>query len=270
MVAAVIYKTEKGNIKFLILRRKLHWKGWEFVKGKIEREGLKHAALREVHEETGLRKVSIVFKLPMEIIYHHKSANGHSVSALKACLVECHGGNVRISKEHASYRWVSGKQANNMLTYDTHKTLLKLAAEHITDRKREEKKRLIEKLSKKHVTLFKYDGKYVSLKYDGRRLRCMAVKKPVRDVGDWSRTKNIVYYDRNLPPAGLLPILLHEVVEKHVTQKYNLDVDTEGHKIAQAVEKEWLADKQWAKQAKIVSRTWVKANHRKVGDVEFY
>ena len=266
MVAAVIYK----DGKFLVLRRKLHWKGWEFVKGRVEREGLKRAALREVHEETGLRKVRIVCKLPVEVIYHHRSVSGHTTSALKAFLVECHGGNVRISREHSSFKWATPESAAKLLTYGTHKTFLKMAAEYIAKKKREEKKTLIERLSKKHVTLVRYDGKYISLKYDSKNHRCRAVRRTVRDVGDWSRKKNIVYYDRNLAEPSVLAILIHEVVEKHAAQKYGLDVDAEAHKIAQAVEKEWLADKRWIVQAKMVTRAWVKANHRKVGKIKFY
>jgi len=266
MIAAVICR----DGKFLVLRRKLRWKGWEFVKGKIEKEGLRHAALREVREETGLKKIHIVCKLPIEVIYHHKDMKGHTVSALKAFLAECHGGSVRLSREHSSFRWVTVEQAEKLLTFDTHKIFLRAAAEHFAKKNREEKRRLIEKLSRKHVRFLKYDGKWISLKYDNRRLRCLAVRRSVKDIGDWSKRKNVVYYDRNLPGHGVLAILLHEVVEKYVAQQYALDVDKEAHKVAQAVEKEWLADKEWIVQAKIVSRAWVKTNHRKVGKARFY
>ena len=265
MVAAVIYKEGK----FLVLRRRLRWKGWEFPKGETH-EGLRHAVMRKIRGETGLRKISIVSRLPIEIIYHHDDMHGHHTSALKAFLAECRGGNVRLSAEHSSYRWVTAEQAEKLLTFSTHRTFLKHAAEYFARKNREEKKNLIEKLSRKHVTLFRYDGRCVSLKYDGAHLRCKAVRRAVKDVGDWSKKKNIVYYDRNLSESGVLPILLHEVVEKHVAQKYNLDVDTEAHTIAQAVEKEWIADKRWIAQAKIVTRAWVKANRRKVGKSKFY
>lgn len=270
MVAAVIYMKGRHAYRFLVLRRKLNWKGWEFVKSRIENESLRHAVLRIVHKETGLRKVKIICKLPIEVVYHHKSVKGHSISALKAFLVECHGGRVRLSREHSSYRWALPQAADKLLTYDTPKAFLKLSVELIAKKKREERKKLIDRLSRRHVTFVKYDGKFVSLKYDSRHLRCLALRRAVRDVGDWSRKKNIVYYDRNLADPGVLPILIHEVVEKYVAQRYSMDVDSEAHKIAQAVEKEWLADKKWIVQAKIVSRAWVKANRRKVGKVKFY
>ena len=50
----VVYrKTEKG-ILYLLLKRKLHWIGWEFPKGGIEpEEEIEDAIKRELKEETG-------------------------------------------------------------------------------------------------------------------------------------------------------------------------------------------------------------------------
>ena len=50
----VTYKRVGKEIKYLILKRKLHWKGYEFPKGGIEKkESLKKKATRELKEETG-------------------------------------------------------------------------------------------------------------------------------------------------------------------------------------------------------------------------
>lgn len=264
LVAAVIYR--KKDNKFLILRRRLNWKGWECVKGEVGKETLKQAALRETREETGIRKASIICRLPAEIIYHHEKIRGHTTSIQKAFLVEYLGGGIRLSCEHSGYTWADGKTAAKLLTHTTHKTFLRLANGCI----KEEKKKLIDKLSKKHVSLVRYDGEYISLKYDNKKLKCRAVKRTVRVVGDWSRKKNIVYYDKNLKAPGVIPILIHEVVEKHAAQKYGLDVDTEAHKVATAVEKEFIADKHWIRQAKMVSLAWVKANKQKIGKSRFY
>ena len=49
-VFVVVYsKTPKG-VEYLILKRKKHWKGWEFTKGKIERFELKEV-LQMIREE---------------------------------------------------------------------------------------------------------------------------------------------------------------------------------------------------------------------------
>ena len=53
-VFMVTYRKEKNKIYYLVLKRKLHWKGWEFPKGGIEKEeSLLNAAKREIEEETG-------------------------------------------------------------------------------------------------------------------------------------------------------------------------------------------------------------------------
>ena len=264
LVAAVIYNGEK----YLILRRKLNWKGWEFVKGEA-REGLKNAILREIREETGIRDAKIRLKLPAEVIYSHEDIRGHTTSMQVAFLAETNKKKVRLSLEHSRFRWVTAKQGMKLLKHQTHKTFLKLADDFLRKKWVEERKKLIEKLSKKHVTLVRFDGKRISLKYDGVMLKNKAIKKAVRVVGDWSRKRNEVYYDRNLTNS-VMPILVHETVERHVALKYGLDVDTEAHRIAQAVEKEFVADKRWRAVGQEVARAWVKANHERIWKSKFY
>ena len=54
-VFVVVYCLENKIPEYLILNRKLHWKGWEFPKGGIEPgEKIDSAVWREVKEETGL------------------------------------------------------------------------------------------------------------------------------------------------------------------------------------------------------------------------
>ena len=266
LVTAVIFH----NGKYIILKRKLHWNGWEFVKGNIDGQGYRKALLREIREEVGLRKVKIICQLPPEIIYRHENIRGHTTTMQKAFLVEYLGGNIKVSFEHSTFRWVDRKTAQKFLTHATHKTFLAAADKYVRKIEKKRKKDLIEKLSRKHVTLVKFDGKKISFRYDGKKLSNRAVKRTVKVVGDWSRKSDAVYYDKNLDQLGVLPILIHESVEKHVTQKYGLDVDTEAHRIAQAVEKEFVADKNWIRIQKLVSKDWVKTNKMKVGKSKFY
>jgi 8-oxo-dGTP pyrophosphatase MutT (NUDIX family) len=59
-IFAVTYSINNGKIEYVVLKRKKHWKGWEFTKGKIERFELKRkTARREVEEETGLKILKI-------------------------------------------------------------------------------------------------------------------------------------------------------------------------------------------------------------------
>ena len=56
----VIYTITKKRIEYLILKRRLHWKGWEFPKGGIKfSETERKAVLRELKEETGLSSKKI-------------------------------------------------------------------------------------------------------------------------------------------------------------------------------------------------------------------
>lgn len=263
MVTAVIFD-QHG--RFLILKRKLHWHGWEFVKGHVEKETTKHAVVREIHEETGIRKMRVVSKLPPEIFYRHENIHGHTSSVQKAFLVEYLGGRVKISFEHSTYRWADKKKAEKLLTHRSHRIFLRYAYKIIKNHR----KMLIENLSKKHVRHVKFNGKIISLTYDNKKLRYKAIRRKVRDIGTWSRNNPVVYYDKNLDDPGVLPILIHEAVEKHVAQTYGLDVDKEAHKIAQAVEKEFVADRKWIAIQKVVTKAWVKTNRRKVGKTKFY
>jgi len=59
-VFVLLYSKTKKWIEYLLLKRKLHWKGWEFPKGKIEPGEKKvETARRELKEETGHRALRI-------------------------------------------------------------------------------------------------------------------------------------------------------------------------------------------------------------------
>ena len=56
----VVYSKTKQGLKYLLLKRKLHWKGWEFPKGGIEMFEIRRFTVkREVKEETGLLPIKI-------------------------------------------------------------------------------------------------------------------------------------------------------------------------------------------------------------------
>ncbi|MFW6233463.1 MAG: NUDIX domain-containing protein, partial [Nanoarchaeota archaeon] len=54
----VVYTIYNNEIFYLLLKRKLHWKGWEFPKAGVkEKESLIECAKRELKEETGLKPI---------------------------------------------------------------------------------------------------------------------------------------------------------------------------------------------------------------------
>jgi len=63
-VFILVYYLEDKIPKYLILKRKLHWKGFEFPKGGVEKnERYLDTVKRELKEETGL--------IPLKIKFHN-------------------------------------------------------------------------------------------------------------------------------------------------------------------------------------------------------
>lgn len=125
-VFCVVY----SDSRFLLLHRKLNWKGWEFPKGGIRKsETAEQAVKREIREETGLKILKIT-KFSFKGIFHYpkrvwKQKKARSAGyALFAVLVRT--GKVKISKtEHDAYKWCSLKEALKLLTWPNQKKCLK-------------------------------------------------------------------------------------------------------------------------------------------------
>ena len=73
-VFVVVYSIDNKIPKYVILKRKLHWKGWEFPKGGLEKgEKIAEVVRREVKEETGLEARKIRrFNFSGKYKYHKK------------------------------------------------------------------------------------------------------------------------------------------------------------------------------------------------------
>jgi 8-oxo-dGTP pyrophosphatase MutT (NUDIX family) len=133
-VFVVAYSIDnKGKVEYVILKRKKHWKGWEFPKGKIEKFELKRwAAKREVNEETGLKVLSLkIFKEKGSYLYDKKlwdrpNKIGQTYQ-LFAAKVERGNGKLKLdSIEHNGYKWVSFKEAERKLTWPNQRKCLKI------------------------------------------------------------------------------------------------------------------------------------------------
>jgi 8-oxo-dGTP pyrophosphatase MutT (NUDIX family) len=126
-------KNPDGKIEYIILKRKKHWKGWEFPKGKIERfETKRMAARREVGEETGLKILRIKrFKEKGSYLYHKllKDRPNKIGQTYHLFAVEIEKGNGKLKLdpiEHNGYRWVSFEEAQKKLTWPNQKHCLKI------------------------------------------------------------------------------------------------------------------------------------------------
>lgn len=122
-----------GKIEYVILKRKKHWNGWEFPKGKIERfEFRRWAARREVEEETGL-KVLDIKRLKIDGSYKYKKElkdrPGIVGQTYHLFAVKVKKGNGKISvdeKEHSYGKWASYEEAYKKLTWADQKKCLKI------------------------------------------------------------------------------------------------------------------------------------------------
>ena len=130
-VFMVVYRIVNKDKMYLVLKRKLHWRGYEFPKGGVEDgETELDAVRREVSEETGL---------PIKKINNHNKQGKYDYSrmlpdrkevsgqAYSLYSVEVGEGDVIFdSHEHSGYQWLSYADALNTLSKENQRECLKL------------------------------------------------------------------------------------------------------------------------------------------------
>lgn len=134
VVFIVIYAETKKGVEYLLLRRKLHWKGWEFSKGGVEPfETKKNAVKRELFEETGLfplkiKKFNFSGKYEFEKELQEKS--GLKGQEFHLYSVEVKKSKVKFDKrEHSGLTWTDFKKAEKILRWPDQKKSLRIVNE---------------------------------------------------------------------------------------------------------------------------------------------
>lgn len=121
-VTAIIYDKRGSIVHFLILNRNTNWKGWEFVKGKMEPgEEPKETLIREVREETGLKKFDIKARLTTKREFEHNDI----LYSFDVYLVEANM-NVPVitdPSEHDNYLWANKDRVLDKLYWPDAKDL---------------------------------------------------------------------------------------------------------------------------------------------------
>ncbi len=133
-VFIVTYARTKEGIEYLLLKRKLHWKGWEFPKGGIkQRESERKAVKREVEEETGLKafnikKYNLKGKYKYDKVYaDRKGIMGQTWELYSVEVKKPAKGKIKFDKlEHSDYKWLDFKKAIRKLTWPNQKKCLKI------------------------------------------------------------------------------------------------------------------------------------------------
>jgi 8-oxo-dGTP pyrophosphatase MutT (NUDIX family) len=135
----VTYSLENKKPLYIIQKRKLHWKGWEFPKGGIEKfESRKKTIRREIAEETGLEikkikshKYSGKYKYPKEL----PDRPGIIGQTYNLFSVEVKKGKIIIDKkEHSSSKWATYKEAMSKLTHENQKESLKIVNDWLKEK----------------------------------------------------------------------------------------------------------------------------------------
>ena len=131
-----IYNLENKIPEYLILKRSLHWTGWEFPKGGLEKgENQIKCAKREIYEETGLRPLKInSHDFKGEFLYEKELMDrpgiiGQTFSLYSAQVKKS---KVKIDKkEHSEFKWVNFKNAIKKIKYQNQKDSLKIVDEFL-------------------------------------------------------------------------------------------------------------------------------------------
>ena len=131
----VVYsKTKKGKIEYLILKRQLHWIGWEFPKGGIE-SGEDHirTIMREIEEETRLVPIKIKkFHVKGKFSYNDYFEDRPGIVGQTFALysVEVKKKKIKVDGiEHSDYLWIDFRNAMKKLTWKDQKDSLELVNE---------------------------------------------------------------------------------------------------------------------------------------------
>ena len=128
-VFVVVYRTNRNRILYLLLKRKLHWKGWEFPKGGVEnRESILKSIKREIKEETGQMPANITeqvingkFRYDKEYA-DRKGLIGQTYQLFSA---EIKNKKIKIDGlEHSNYKWLDFDKAFSLLTWPNQKVCL--------------------------------------------------------------------------------------------------------------------------------------------------
>lgn len=130
-VFIVTYRRTNSGLVYLILKRKLHWTGWEFPKGGVEGfEFRKTSVKRELFEETGQTSDNIRKYMARGKYKYHKILKdrpGFIGQSFKLYSAEIKNRRVIFDKkEHSAYKWVNFRNAMKLLTWQNQRKCLSI------------------------------------------------------------------------------------------------------------------------------------------------
>jgi len=135
-IAAIVFSKIRGKKRFLLLKRKMYWTGWEWIKGGRKKGESEMACLqREINEETGkcpdeyiFKKTPYFFKFMYErpFVHDFKLWDG---AKNRVYLIEFLNPKICVDRdEHSGYKWVARKDALKMITHEDQRKIFKKVA----------------------------------------------------------------------------------------------------------------------------------------------
>ena len=130
-VFIVTYRKSDNKIFYLILKRKLHWKGWEFPKGGINnKKQILEEVKRELKEETGQILIKVKsFNVSGKYYYDKEYKDRPGFNGQTYLLFSAEIKNERINLdniEHSGYKWLEFEKAWAKLKWPNQRICLRI------------------------------------------------------------------------------------------------------------------------------------------------
>jgi len=133
-IAAIVFLKEKGKTKFLLLKRKMNWNGWEWIKGGSKKgESFVQTLKRELKEEIGIKNNYKLKTTPYSHFFLYqksfiKDKKGYQGANDKIYLVQLFNSKIEVDKkEHSGHAWFSKKEAMEKITWPDQKKIFQIA-----------------------------------------------------------------------------------------------------------------------------------------------
>ena len=137
LIDLFVYKRVLEEPLYLLLKRSdavVFPKMWQMISGTIEKEEkATETALRELHDETGL-KPGRIFVIPKLTEFFFPEQD--TINLVPIFLVECKTDTIVLSEEHAEYGWFDFPEALEKLHWNTWKENITFINDILKDEKR--------------------------------------------------------------------------------------------------------------------------------------
>ena len=106
---------------------------WSFPKGHVEKTDSNHhsTALRELTEETGISEVTIIKDWSQRTEYTYRRKGREIPKQVFWYIAETEELEVELSHEHNNYLWLQFAEAEEMITFEQEKELLRSASNYL-------------------------------------------------------------------------------------------------------------------------------------------